>query len=123
MMRLSAREDERKRKTERFGGFCLLALALFYALICTPVYILSSTNITLSETVFPLVWDFVQDAVQFLYYWTAFAFVFYFAVQFSLGHAKKIVFTYAACSFGRYFLSLFVGYLMLAGTSGWSSLG
>ena len=123
MMRLSARDNERKQKTERFGGLCLLALGLFYALVCTPVYILSSTNIAISETVFPLIWDFVQDAVQFLYYWTAFAFVFYFAVQFSLKHTKGMILTYAVCSAGRYFISLAVGYLMLAGTSGWSSLG
>lgn len=123
MMCLSVQEIEKKRKTERFGGICLLSLALFYALICTPVYILSSTDIAIMKTAFPLIWDFVQDAIQFLYYWTAFAFVFYLAVQFSLKHTKGVLAAYALCSVGRYFISLAVGYLMLAGTSGWSSLG
>ena len=122
MMRLCAREDERKQKTERLGGLLLLALAMFYALICTPVYILSSTNIMISTTAFPIIWDFVQYLVQFSYFWIAFAFVIYLSVRYSMKDAKMLLLIFAGCSAGRYFLSLLVGYAMLAGSSGWDAL-
>ncbi len=112
MIQLFDEKNGQKRKTERFGCWLLMALAGFYALVCTPVYILSVTNIVISNGIFPILWDFVQSAVQFFYYWTAFAFTLYFSVQYSLKDAKEILTVYGICSVGRYLFSLLIGNLM-----------
>ena len=106
---------DQKRKTERFGCLLLMALAAFYAFVCTPVYILSVTNIIIANGVFPILWDFVQSAVQLFYYWTAFAFTLYFSVRYSLKDSKGILTVYGICSVGRYLFSLLIGDLMTAG--------
>lgn len=107
-------EKDQKRKTERFGCLLLISVAVFYAFVCTPIYILSVTNIVIANGVFPILWDFVQSAVQLFYYWTAFAFTLYFSVRYGLNDSKGILTVYGICSVGRYFFSLLMGNLMTA---------
>ena len=123
MIQLSALRHEQKRKTVRNGGIILGVLALFYALICTPVYIFLASDVTLANTVLPQIWDVVQDATQLAFYWISFAFVIYLSAKFSIRESRPMLGVFACCSFGRYFLSLMAGYVLLAGSSGWDSLG
>ncbi len=113
MLPFGGKKDQ-KRKTERFGCLLLIALAGFYAFVCTPIYILSVTNIVIASGVFPILWDFVQSAVQLFYYWTAFAFTLYFSVRYSLRASFRLLAVFGVCSVGRYFFSLLIGNLMTA---------
>ncbi len=56
------------KKFVLFGSISLFALALFYAVVCTPVYQWSSSDIAVSE-IFTTVWDFVQSLVHFALFW------------------------------------------------------
>lgn len=123
MSLLFSKEIPQKQRLQRFQNILLFSLASFYALICTPVYILSVTNILISDSVFPVLWDFVQDITQLLYYWVAFSFVIYITSKYSFAECKKTALVYAGCSAGRYLVSLLVGYLLLGATDGWDSIG
>ena len=123
MIQLSDWNHEQKRKTVRLGGVILGALALFYAFVCTPVYIFFASDVQISNTVMPQIWDVVQDATQLAFYWSAFAFVIFLSAKHSVRESVPMIGIYAGCAFGRYFFSLIVGYLMLAGSAGFDSLG
>ena len=58
-------------KYTRSGAVLLIALSAFYVLICTPVYLISVTNVLISETIFPQIWDLFQNLLLFLNFWIA----------------------------------------------------
>ncbi len=119
MIKLTTSEMKRKQKVERFGGQLLLALACFFIFICTPVYILASSNIMISRTVFPILWDFVQDLTHYLYYWVAFSFLVYISARYTIKSTGFLLLVYAGCSFAKYFFSLLLDNLI---NSDWSSM-
>jgi len=119
MMDMSTFEMERKRKTERFGGFLLLVLSCFFVFVCTPVYVLASSNVMISRTIFPILWDFVQDVVHYLYYWITFSFLIYLSARYTVRSTGILVLVYAGCSFAKYFFSLLMDSLI---NSDWSSI-
>ena len=53
----------------RSGAILLIALSVFYMVVCTPVYLISSTNVLISETIFPQIWDLFQNLLLFLNFW------------------------------------------------------
>ena len=122
-MELSIWTEERRRKTVRTGGWILAGIALFYAAVCTPVYLWSVSDVVIADTAFPAVWDMVQQLVHYCFYWTAFAFLIYLAARYTLRACRGFLFWYAACAAVRYAASLAVSSAMLAGSAGWDSLG
>ena len=119
VMNLNKIEIERKQKVERFGALLLLVLAGFFVFVCTPVYVLASTNIMISGTAFPIFWDFIQDVNHFLYYWVAFSFLIYLSARYTVRSTRLLLLVYAGCSFLKYFLSLMVDNLIHAD---WTSM-
>ena len=114
--------DEPRSKVERLAYILICSIAAFYALICTPVYILASTNILLKNSIFPTIWDVVQTFIHFAFYWCFFAFlIFCGSVKHSKISIHRLAILYALCAFGRYFISLLIAYFMTAGTTGWDS--
>lgn len=61
-------------RTVRLCGILLFSVALFYAAVCTPVWVWITNDIGVSD-VFRQIWDFLLDAVKFAFYWLAVAFV------------------------------------------------
>ncbi len=61
-------------RTVRLCGILLFSVALFYAAVCTPVWVWITNDIGVSD-VFRQIWDFLLDAVKFAFYWLAAAFV------------------------------------------------
>ena len=118
-MYITTFETERKKKIERYGGLLLLALAGFFVFVCTPVYVLASSNIMISRTVFPILWDLVQDVVHYLYYWIAFSFLTYLTARYSMKSTWFISLVYTGCSFAKYFFSVLVVNLI---NSDWTSM-
>ncbi len=115
--------EERRRKTTRMGGWVIAAIVLFYAAVCTPVYLWSSSDVVIADTPFPAIWDAVQWIVQYLFYWVAFAYAIYLAARYSLKRCKAYLICYAVCVAARYIITLGISYAMLAGGVGWDSLG
>ena len=97
-MELSIWTEERRRKTVRTGGWILAGIALFYAAVCTPVYLWSVSDVVIADTAFPAVWDMVQQLVHYCFYWTAFAFLIYLAARYTLRACRGFLFWYAACA-------------------------
>ena len=118
-MQITTSEIEKKKRIERYGGLLLLAMTCFFIFICTPVYVLASSNVMISTTIFPVLWDFVQDAAHYLYYWIAFAFLIYLFARCSIKSTGFLALVYAGCSFLKYFLSLLLVNLI---NSDWTSM-
>ncbi len=118
-MQITKSEIETKKKIERYGGLLMLAMTCFFIFICTPVYVLASSNIMISTTIFPVLWDFVQDAAHYLYYWIAFGFLIYLVARYSIKSTGFLALVYAGCSFLKYFLSLLLVNLI---NSDWTSM-
>ena len=121
-MEQSVWTEERRRKTTRTGMWFIAAIALFYAAVCTPVYLWSSSDVLIVDTVFPVIWDVVQQLVRYLFYWTAFAFVIYLAARYTLKACKAYLIRYVVIVAVRYAVSLGISSAMLAGSAGWDSL-
>ena len=118
-MYIKPQKTERQQKVERYGGLLILALTGFFVFVCTPVYVLASSNIMISRTIFPILWDFVQDAVHYLYYWTAFSFLAYLTTCYSLKSIGFISLVYTGCSFSKYLFSVLVSNMI---NSDWTSM-
>ena len=109
---------DKKQKAERFGCALMIALAALYAFVCTPVYYVANSNVLLSSFTFG--WDFVNDAVQYLYYWVSFAFLIFFAARYTFRSIRCLLVTFSVCSAGRYFFALIV---ILIIDKDWESFG
>ena len=112
-MQMNVSETEKKKRIQRYGGLLMLAVTCFFVLVCTPVYVFSYADIMIRDTIFPVLWDFVQDAVLYLYYWIAFSFLIYLFARYSAKSTGFLVLVYVGCSFLKYFLSLLISNLII----------
>lgn len=99
----------------------LLAIALFYAIVCTPVYLWSSSDVLVRESVFPQIWDFVQSLTQFLFYWIMLAFCTFLAVDRGLRGSLSILGWYAVATVCMNIGAMLVGTAMLGNRFEWDS--
>ena len=118
MLHWLEKAKDQKGKTARLGCLVIFAIAAFYALICTPVYIISMTYYPLSDSVFPSIWDFVQGVVNLSFYWSALGFTLYLSAKYSLKDAQGMIAIYASASACRYVLSLLISTWMMREWSG-----
>ena len=108
MLKLFSQDMDQKQRAERYGCLLMLVLAALYALVCTPVYYVANSNVLFQDSIFTFAWDFVNDAVQYLYYWVSFSFVIFFAVKYAFRSIGRLLTFFSLCSAGRYFLGLIV---------------
>ena len=106
------------RRLEKLGMTVVAAIAAFYAIVCTPVYILISTNVVLLNSILPVVWDLLQILLQFVFYWSFAAFLIACVKEERKKMPITLIVTFAISAFGRYFVSLLIGYLMTEGIGG-----
>ncbi len=118
-MKFSIIEQDRKQKTEKLASLLIWGIALFGAVICTPISIWLSSDVIFSDTALPQIWDVVLAISQFAFYWAAFSFLIYLCAEYGLENNRGLLKSYALCVAVRYPLSLLVGCLML----GWSDFG
>lgn len=112
-MTISSVTDLRKRRLERLFWIFMLGFALFYAIVCTSVYILTATDVTVSDTIFPTVWDAFQNLLTFAFYWGSFSMLLCFLLRFGPSGTLQIVCGYVASAFLRSILSVLVGSILL----------
>ena len=112
MFNLFHKNIDQKQRVERYGCWLMLALAALYAFVCTPVYYVANSNVLLQDSVFTFAWDFVNDTVQYLYYWVAFSFVIFFAAKYAFRSIGKLLAVFAGCSVSRYFFGLIIVFMI-----------
>lgn len=104
---------EEKKRTIRIGLWLLIGIAAFYSIICTAVYHWAENDILIADSVFPSIWDMVQQIIQIAFYWIAFAFFLFLSARHTVKGILAFLWGYAACVCGRYLLSFAVGSLMV----------
>ena len=121
-MSLSLLEADKKQKTEKLALYVLGALACFYAVFGTLLYHIFNSNIVISKTVLPQLWDVIIYLTSYLFYWVAFAFFVHLASNYSLRECKRFLIICAACLLARYLLSFLIGWIMLRERPIWEDL-
>ncbi len=112
-MNLTLYEKCRKKQLLKQYTIIAFAIALFYAAVCTPVFIQGKTNVMLINSIFPIIWDVVMTAVNYIFYWVSFAYVLYFIAYFSLQNCKGILGIYLGVSLFLYSANLLSSLLTL----------
>jgi len=91
----------------------LLIIGLLYAVVCTPLYHITNTNILFRDGIASLLVDYLMDIMNYLYYWLIFAFLLFVGV--TLGKTTLFgpyLLVIAATTVFRYFASLLSGYIL-----------
>jgi histidyl-tRNA synthetase len=90
-MKFSIIEQDRKQKTEKLAILLIWGIALFGAVVCTPISIWLSSDVIFSDTALPQVWDVVLAISQFAFYWAAFSFLIYLSAEYGLINNRKLL--------------------------------
>ena len=99
-MTLSLFEKCRQTRLQKQYAIVIFAIALFYAAVCTPIYIWAYSDILISRSIFVTVWDVIVTAVNYSFYWISFSIVLYFMSRFTLKSCKGVLGIYVgACAF------------------------
>jgi hypothetical protein len=112
-MKLSLFEAARKKALMRQYTLIAFSIALFYAIVCTPIRILGYTNVLFINSVFSVVWDLVVTAVNYAFYWISFAYMLYMVSRFTIGNCKGFFGVYIGASAFLYVASLLASFIYL----------
>ncbi len=102
-----------------YKAFCkrltvtLAAIIGCYACICTPIYLWTTSNILVQQTVFPIIWDYVMMAVNYLFFWVGFSAVIYATFSYGLVTLKQLLPLYGLAALVRYFANLLASYFVM----------
>ena len=110
-MELTLFEKCRKKRMLVWFSVWLFAISAFYAAVCTPVYHVLNSDILISDTVFPLLWDTLMQILNYLFYWGAFAIVLYAIFRLGIKNCISFLGIYVGTVFFRYFSNLLAGFL------------
>ena len=95
-------QGREKKRTLSLAAF-LFGIALFYAVVCTPLSLLVSSDILLADTVLPLLMDVLMLLCNYLFYWIA---------------CRPILAVYAGAVFFRYFANMTAGFFVIGFPTG-----
>ena len=56
-------------------AICLLSIPLFFVAVWMPVYQMVSSDITMQDSFFLLIWDFIREGLIYLFFWFSIAFL------------------------------------------------
>jgi hypothetical protein len=100
----------------------LFGIAVFYAVVCTPLYHEVNTNTLLIDSVLPLIVDDVMIVLNYAYYLVAFAFLLYASVWTPKKVSYVPYFTvYVGTTLFRYAANLISGFLCMGFPTAWSA--
>ncbi len=104
--------NERKKKRCKQLSFALGGIALFYAVVCTPVYLILVSDVLYADTVLPFLWDILMKVCNYLFYWLSFAYLFYSVLLCGVKNSMGVVIVYAVVVPIRYFANHFASYVI-----------
>ncbi len=112
-MELSLFEQTQKKKLTFRAAVLLFGIALFYAAVCTPLYLVMSSDILWAQTPLPMLLDVIMTLANYCFYWIAFAYAVYVIYRFDLGSAIPMLAVYAGASVFQYSANLLSGYFVI----------
>lgn len=112
-MDLSCFEQTQKRKLTLRLSILLFGIAFFYASVCTPLYLILSSNVLLAGTPLPMLLDVVTTLANYLFYWISFAYAAYMICRFGLRTAASAIAVYAGATVFLYSANLLTGYAVI----------
>ncbi len=92
-----------KKKMTAHLAVILGIIAFFYAVVCTPVYLVLASNVLYTDTLWTFLWDVLMTVCNYLFYWIAFAYLMYGFLRFGLRGEKSLIFVYSGVAVLRYF--------------------
>ena len=98
-----------KRSFLRTVLIWLGALTAFYTVVCTPIFSWATSDVLVQRSVFPLIWETLMSACNYLYFWVVLSAVLYAYVRFDASKYRSFFGVVIAISFARYFLYYFAG--------------
>jgi hypothetical protein len=98
------KENLKKMQLQRAMNW-MCGIVLFYAIVCTPVFLWISSDILISATVLPLLWETLMSVCNYLFYWIALATLLYAVIRFGIADSKRYFVSFAVLSAIRYFLN------------------
>lgn len=90
-----------EKKALLIGGIALLAVAVFFCAVCTPVSVWADSDIQISESIFPTVWDLFQLLLLYLFYWIAVASLTALLVRQGIVYSLRLLLFYIPASLIR----------------------
>ena len=90
-----------EKKALLIGGIALLAVAVFFCAVCTPISVWADSDIQISESIFPTVWDLFQLLLLYLFYWVAVASLIVLLVRQGIVRSLRLLFFYLPASLIR----------------------
>ena len=111
-MSASIFDQGRQKKLQHSYMWQISLIAFLYAAVCTPLEIWFNSDIVLTKTALPLVWDTVMTLMHYLFYWLSFAYLLWSVGRFSLRQSRGILVTYAIAVAARYFIGMIAGYVV-----------
>ena len=87
-----------RRAMRLLGG-----IVLFYAIVCTPVYLWICSDVLIADTALPLLWDTLMSVFNYLFYWIALATLLYALIRWGIAESKPLFISLAVLSAVRYF--------------------
>ena len=112
-MELSLFEQTQTKKLTRRTAILLFAITLFYAAVCTPLYLVMSSDVLWAQTPLPMLLDVIMTLANYCFYWVAFAHVAYTVYRFGFSAARPQLAVYAGASVFQYAANLLAGYLVI----------
>ena len=112
-MEQSLFEEGRAKKRTLLLAVCLFGISLFYAVVCTPISLLVSSDILLSDTALPLLLDVLMLLCNYLFYWIAFSVTLYGIYRTGLGACKGVFAVYACAVLFRYSANMTAGFFVI----------
>ena len=98
----------------------LFGIAAFYAVVCTPLYHITNSDILFRDGVASLIVDYVRDIANYLFYWVIFAFLMYVGIL--LGRTTLVtpyLVVIGVAVVIRYIASLLSGYFVIGIPTKW----
>ena len=112
-MELSLFEQSQKKKLTCRAAVLLFGIALFYAAVCTPLYLMMSSDILWAETPLPMLLDVIMTLANYSFYWIAFAYAGYMIYRLNLTSAIPMLAVYVGASVFQYAANLLSGYFVI----------
>lgn len=112
-MELSLFEQAQKRKLTSRLAILLFGIALFYAAVCTPLYLILSSDVLWAGTPLPMLLDVVTTLANYAFYWIAFAYAAYIIYRLGIGAAVPMLGVCVGASVFRYSANLVAGFCVI----------
>ncbi|MBQ1229713.1 MAG: hypothetical protein IIX80_01645 [Clostridia bacterium] len=105
-------EQGRKKRITREFAILIFSVSAFYALILTPVYSWTSSDVLIAKTGIPVAIEALLDICNFCFYWIAFGYLLWLSARFSLRACRALALLYFAATLFRYGAALLAGYFL-----------